>query len=89
MNKTTPSTIDLLLGFDSQQLQGEMTRGLADWHRRRHEAALDRRFIGVTLGLSLLMVSCAYSVAPTADYRLGKGVDYDKVVAINNTLLGR
>ena len=87
-DKNTPTT-DRLLGFDSRLLQQEMTKGLADWHRRRREAARSRRLVGLTSCLTLAMVSCVYQMTPTTDYRLDGAMSYEWVVEVNNTMLGR
>ena len=90
MKDRVTETIDLLRGFDSQRLQQEMTTGLPDWHRRRKEAAHNRRLYATTSCVMLLMVAGAFRLAPTLDYRISNdGTCYEEVVRINNNMLRR
>ena len=89
MNDKNTPTVDRLLGFDSRRLQREMTAGLADWHRRRREATLDRRFVGTALVIASLMVTVTHQVAPTLNYRLDGDTSYEQTVEMNNAILGR
>lgn len=83
------ATVDRLRGFDSRRLQCEMTDGLAEWHRHCAEGARNRRLYLVATAIAFLMVSCAFRLAPTLDYRLADGESYQEVEALTNHLLGK
>lgn len=64
-----------------------LVEGLEDWLCRRREKARDRRLYLATTCVMLVLVSVAYRLAPTADYRLAEGVSYEELVEINNKML--
>ena len=79
---------DRLLGFDSRQLQRQMTDGLADWHRRRNEVAHNRRLYAATTCVMLLLMQTSYLLAPTFNYRISNdNLSYAEVVDLNYSLL--
>ena len=80
---------DRLRGFDSRRLQGEMTDGLAEWHRRRAESDRDIRYYLASIGIVLLMAPCFYLSASPCGYRLADGVSYHEVENIANYMLGK
>lgn len=88
MKDKVTETIDRLRDFDSQKLQQEMTVGLADWHLYRAETARNRRQYLATTCVMLLLVPVFYKLAPTRNYRLAASTTYEKVVLLNNSMLG-
>lgn len=78
---------DPLYGYDTREFQRRMVEGLEDWLCRRREKARDRRLYLATTCVMLVLVSVAYRLAPTADYRLAEGVSYEELVEINNKML--
>ena len=94
MNKETMEekkleVVDRLLGFDSRQLQRQMTHGLADWHRRA-DAANNRRSYAATACVMLLLVQACYLLTPSFNYRISNdALSYDEVVELNYSLLQR
>lgn len=78
---------DRLLGFDSRQLQRQMTDGLADWHRRA-DAANNRRSYAATACVMLLLVQVCYLLTPSFNYRISNdNLSYDEVVDLNYSFL--
>lgn len=95
MNKETMEekkleVVDRLLGFDSRQLQRQMTHGLADWHRRHDEATRNRRLYAATACVMLLLVQACYLLTPSFNYRISNDdLSYAEVVELNYSLLQR